>query len=353
MRDRVLRLCLRAYPEASRERDGRAILDLASELSSRGSLAFLREASGVVTGGIRARAHALLLRLGGSPHERRDGFFGIAAVFMALGYLLSAWSTASIIAGNGFGSGSGLVDAGTIILILSVLVQGAAFAVFAAAFLGAPKVRDARLRRGAFVLAGAYGLGILNALLYAAYSLSSPEVGLPQTLTILMWVADLPALVAVSLAASAFAPAGDKPGATATDRNRRLGWAGAAMGVQFALYLPRYLGGAPGWTWGATYLAAFAAVVIATAGFFAAARAHRLGLPEAQARRDSALAVAAIMYLVYRTLELTHVAISVFWLYGLASGALTLAALSAVAGLIASRRTVDNHGHRTVLAGDR
>jgi hypothetical protein len=59
------------------------------------------------------------------------------------------------------------------------------------------------------------------------------------------------------------------------------------------------------------------------------------------------------MYLVYRILELTHVATSATWLYGLASGALTLAALSAVAGLIAWRRTVDNHGHGTVLAGDR
>jgi hypothetical protein len=125
------------------------------------------------------------------------------------------------------------------------------------------------------------------------------------------------------------------------------------MGVQFALYLPRYLGGAPGWTWGAAYLAAFAAVVIATAGFFAAARARRLGQAGAQARRDSVLAVAAIMYLVYRTVELTHFATSVSWLYGLASGALTLAALSAVAGLIASRRTLDNHGPGTVLAGDR
>jgi hypothetical protein len=246
-----------------------------------------------------------------------------------------------------------LVDSGTIVLIVGVVAQAVAFALFAAAFLGASKVRDAQLRRGAFVLAGAYGLGTLNALLYAAFSLSSPEVGLPQTLTILMWVADLPALVAALLAASALAPAGDRPSATATDHNGRLGWAGAAMGVQFALYLPRHFGGAPGWTWGAAYLAAFAAVVIATAGFFAAARAHRLGLPKAHARRDSALAVAAIMYLVYRILELTHVATSATWLYGLASGALTLAALSAVAGLIAWRRTVDNHGHGTVLAGDR
>ena len=61
MRDFILRLCLRAYPSTYRQRDGRAILDLARDLSSQGGLAFPREAVGMLAGGFRA--HGTLLRL--------------------------------------------------------------------------------------------------------------------------------------------------------------------------------------------------------------------------------------------------------------------------------------------------
>lgn len=55
MRDRVLRLCLHAYPEPARDRDGRAIIDLAREACCRSRLGFLREAAGMLVGGAKAR----------------------------------------------------------------------------------------------------------------------------------------------------------------------------------------------------------------------------------------------------------------------------------------------------------
>lgn len=67
MRDFVLRLCLFAYPSVSRERDGRAIIDLARSLSSQSRLSFLREAGGILAGGIQARGKMLRLDVTGAP----------------------------------------------------------------------------------------------------------------------------------------------------------------------------------------------------------------------------------------------------------------------------------------------
>ncbi|MBN1629772.1 MAG: hypothetical protein JW990_08410 [Thermoleophilia bacterium] len=67
MRDSVLRLCLRAYPPVSRERDGRAILDLARDLSEKSRVAFLREAGGLLCGGVRERGKLLRLDITGAP----------------------------------------------------------------------------------------------------------------------------------------------------------------------------------------------------------------------------------------------------------------------------------------------
>ena len=54
MRERLLRLCLLAYPRARRARDGTVLRDLASELSARRGAA--REAIGLIRGGLEARA---------------------------------------------------------------------------------------------------------------------------------------------------------------------------------------------------------------------------------------------------------------------------------------------------------
>jgi hypothetical protein len=52
--DLVLRLCLHAYPLEVREPDGRVILDLARDLSSKGGISMTREAVGMLLGAISA-----------------------------------------------------------------------------------------------------------------------------------------------------------------------------------------------------------------------------------------------------------------------------------------------------------
>jgi hypothetical protein len=54
MTDKLLRMCLRAYPRGVRERDGEVLLDLARELVEGGSSP-LRQAAGLVGGGAAAR----------------------------------------------------------------------------------------------------------------------------------------------------------------------------------------------------------------------------------------------------------------------------------------------------------
>jgi hypothetical protein len=73
LKDAILRLCLRAYPSIIRERDGRAIIDLARDLSGESRLSFLREAGGMLWGGIRKRSKLLRLDLAGAPwHAARE-----------------------------------------------------------------------------------------------------------------------------------------------------------------------------------------------------------------------------------------------------------------------------------------
>lgn len=55
MTDRVLRLCLRAYPPEGRKRDGEVLLSLARELSGGGSSSW-REAAGLLRAGMAQRA---------------------------------------------------------------------------------------------------------------------------------------------------------------------------------------------------------------------------------------------------------------------------------------------------------
>lgn len=67
MRDSVLRLCLRVYPSVRRKRDGQAILDLARDLSEKSRFAFLREAGGLLSGGVRERGKLLRLDITEAP----------------------------------------------------------------------------------------------------------------------------------------------------------------------------------------------------------------------------------------------------------------------------------------------
>jgi hypothetical protein len=341
MRDRVPRLCLYAYPLASRERDGRAIVDLASELSTRSPLAFIREASGVLKGGVRARGRDLRRRLTGDPRERRDTYLGMAAILMTVGYLLSVSAMITVSVRNGIDSAGGaLVLAGEILLVCGVALLALGFAVIAAAFFSSVDARDTRLRRGTLILAGGYALGLVSGVLSLLSVYRSPDVPL-QAGTILYVAAYLPLTVAALLVASAFAGPRHIRETYASARNRRLGWAGIAFGVDFALTLSRFVASSPGWTWIAAQLAAVVAMGVAAAGFFRAARGLRLGSPGALPRRDGALAVAATLFLLYRVLELSHVgipAMAASWLWGLDSVALTLAALLAAAGMVGSRK---------------
>ena len=319
MRDRVLRLCLRAYPTASRERDGRAIIDLASALSTRGPLAFIREASGVLKGGVRARGRDLRLRLTGDPRERRDTYFGMAAILMAVGYLLSVSAIITLLVRNGIDSAGGaLVLAGQVLQVSGVALLALGFAVIAAALFSGVDARDSWLRRGALFLAGGYGLGLVSGVLSLLYVYRSPDAPL-QAGTILQVAEYLPLAIAALLIASAFARPRHTRETYAPARNQCLGWAGIAFGIEFALTLSRFIADSPGWSWIAAELAAVVAMGVAAAGFFGAARALRLASPGALPRRDAALAVAATLFLLYRVLELTHVGIPAFaasWLWG-------------------------------------
>ncbi len=67
MKDLMLRLSLYAYPRARRRRDGRAIIDLARDLASEGRLAFLRETTGLLWGGVRERAGLVRLDFVAAP----------------------------------------------------------------------------------------------------------------------------------------------------------------------------------------------------------------------------------------------------------------------------------------------
>jgi hypothetical protein len=86
MSDRLLRICLRAYPRKARERDGEVLLDLARELVDGGSPA-LWQAAGLLRGGASAR----LLRAPGEPAKtpwleaRLRLALPLAAALLALG----------------------------------------------------------------------------------------------------------------------------------------------------------------------------------------------------------------------------------------------------------------------------
>jgi len=70
MSDRLLRLALRSYPRERRERDGAVLLDCAAELASAGGSSRIREAAGLVAGGVAARAGTARADLASAPWRR-------------------------------------------------------------------------------------------------------------------------------------------------------------------------------------------------------------------------------------------------------------------------------------------
>jgi hypothetical protein len=95
MRDCILRLCLHAYPAASRVRDGRAIIDLARELSAKGRLAFLREAAGMLVGGLGARTKLVWVDFTGAPWraalERLALPLAVAMLCLFVGFVVGVY----------------------------------------------------------------------------------------------------------------------------------------------------------------------------------------------------------------------------------------------------------------------
>jgi hypothetical protein len=98
-RDALLRLCSHTYPRAVRERDGEAIVDLASELVDAGSSP-LREAAGLLLGGTSVRLRTTIGGLTAAPwHEARArlalplaaALFALAAVWAARSGVAQAW----------------------------------------------------------------------------------------------------------------------------------------------------------------------------------------------------------------------------------------------------------------------
>jgi hypothetical protein len=121
--DLLLRLCFRTYPGTVRERDGRAILDLARDLSSQSRLAFLREAGGMIVGGIQARGRLLRLDATGAPwHAARErlalplsaGMLCVVVAFLIaarepnLARLTGWWALLALVAAVGAAVGAAL-----------------------------------------------------------------------------------------------------------------------------------------------------------------------------------------------------------------------------------------------------
>lgn len=144
MKDFVLRLCFRMYPSTIRERDGRAIIDLARDLSSQSRLAFLREAGGMIVGGIQVRGRLLRLDLTGAPwHAARErlalplavGMLCVIVAFIALalprahihGWWVDGWALLFLVAAGGavvgaaFGRRYLTMTASCVLLVLMTL----------------------------------------------------------------------------------------------------------------------------------------------------------------------------------------------------------------------------------------
>ena len=94
MKDRFLRLCLRAYPRERQREDGGAILDLARELAADNGA--LREAFALAKAGLRERIERhgflrLLARLWTGPLPTVLGLLVGVALFIGPGFTGGSW----------------------------------------------------------------------------------------------------------------------------------------------------------------------------------------------------------------------------------------------------------------------
>ncbi|MBN1629784.1 MAG: hypothetical protein JW990_08470 [Thermoleophilia bacterium] len=289
-----------------------------------------------------------------TARSRRDAYLGVACAVMAVGYLLglAADLTYPLLGRPITFSGSTLLGAGWLFLVCGPVLRGVGFAFIAAAFLGRVDARRARFRCGALLLAGGYGLMIVYVVLVTLYYYRNPD--LPQLDGFLMGmvmqvVAFLSASVGALLVASAFRGPVDSPAMEAAARNRRLGCASVAFGLMPALLLLADLVTIPTVSGNVTVdaaggeslagLAAIAAAIVAAVGFFGAARAHRLFLPDALPRREGVLAIAATLYLAYQAVDLADLRDFASWPSRLAVVAFAGAVLCAVIGFVVSRRS--------------
>lgn len=249
--------------------------------------------------------------------------------------------------------GSALLAADWLLQVCGFLLLAVGFAVIAFSLFGMRDAREPRLRRGALIIAGGYGVILVGGALSLLYYYRSPDPAWLQSSMILQVAAHLPALVAALLVASAFGRPRAAPGMHAAARNRRLGWASIAFGVEFALLLlSRLVADSSVWARDAAYIAALAAAVVAAAGFFGAARAYRLASPSSLSRREGVFAIAATLFLLYRVLELTYLRDLASWLWRLESVALAVAALCAAIGFAVSRRSLLGRDCPRLVTGD-
>ena len=349
----------------------------------------------------------------------RDTYLGIAAATMATAQLLGVAANISFYARDQFAFlGSALAEADWLLQVCGsrvLLVVG--FAVIAVGFLGGGDARGPRLRRGALVLAGGFGLMMVGAVL-DHFLVSGPFVpeGLHSS-TVMLVVAYLSALVAAVLVATAFGGPWSASAMEAAARNRHLGWASVAFGIGYILLLLSGFVTVPVSEDNVTVdvadavslaaIAAIAAAVVAAVGFFGAARFYlrpsssSLSGDEAPApgrdryardkdtrsansratnatedaascraahprdrgsilrqapsplrRREGVLAIAAMLFLLYRALDLVDLRYRASWLWRLELVALVVAALCAAVGFLVSRRSFLGRDDPSFVIGD-
>ena len=139
MNDLVLRVCLHAYPAEVREQDGWVILDLARDLSAKGGTKMMREAAGMLGGGLKARAGAFKLDLTTAPWRAALGRLTLP-VAVAMLCLVTAYITTMLQPGFlDLDAGWLPVWAGLALLSVLTVIVGASFGrrllVVAASFL--------------------------------------------------------------------------------------------------------------------------------------------------------------------------------------------------------------------------
>ena len=285
--------------------------------------------------------------------SRRDTYLGVASALMAAGYLLGlAADITYLVLDRIIFIGSTLFGGGWLFEMGGPALRGVGFAFIATALVGGVDARRIRLRCGALLLAGGYGLMVAYGVLVTLAPYRSQDLSLFDRFLggmVMQAAAYLSALIAALLVASAFRRPAGLPAAEAAVRNRRLGWASVCFGLELTLLLLSEVVTVPFVVDGdtvdfsvgmpTTAIAAIAAAAIAAAGFFGAARGYRLNVSDPLPRREGVLAVAATLYLVYRALDLANLGNVASWTWQLEIVAFAVAAFCAAIGLVVSRRS--------------